>query len=226
MHSFKRGILSFGVMVGFAVAAFASAPAGKTGDAADALQRLKEGNGRFVSGEVTHPRQDGARRSETAGGQHPFAIILTCADSRVGPEIFFDQGIGDLFVIRNAGNVIDDHVLGTIEYGVEHLHTPLIVVVGHSKCGAVAASVAGGEFPGHIGSIVKSIAPSVPAGAGAADPVDAVVRANAKHMAEQIAASKPIIAKAVEEGHVRVVAARYDIATGKVEFFESAAGGH
>jgi hypothetical protein len=108
-----------------------------------ALTRLVEGNKRFVAGSTTHPDQTAERRTETAKGQHPFAIILTCADSRLSPEILFDEGIGDLFVVRNAGNLLDDHVLGSIEYAVEHLHATLIVVLGHTKCGAVSAAVAG-----------------------------------------------------------------------------------
>lgn len=186
---------------------------------AHSLQVLIEGNGRFAAGKSVHPNQDPWRRAELAGGQKPFAIILTCADSRVAPELYFDQGLGDIFVLRNAGNVIDDHVLGSIEYAVEHLGAPLVVVVGHSKCGAVAATVAGGEAPGHIGSIVKSIQPALEAGAHSDDKVDAVVRAHAKRMAEAIASSAPILKHAVEAGHLKVVAARYDLATGKVEFF-------
>jgi len=187
---------------------------------ANSLQLLIEGNGRFVAGKSVHPNQDPWRRSELAGGQKPFAIILTCADSRVAPEIYFDQGLGDIFVLRNAGNVIDDHVLGSIEYAVEHLGAPLVVVVGHAKCGAVAATVAGGEAPGHIGSIVKSIAPSLESAAHAEDKVDAVVRAHAKRVAGAIADSAPILKGAVQGGHLKVVAARYDLATGAVEFFD------
>lgn len=221
-----RGAFVFSLNVILASALCASTtPTGKA-DASDPLHRLSVGNERYVAGEVIHPRQNAERRAETVNGQQPFAIILTCADSRVAPEIFFDQGIGDLFVIRNAGNLVDDHVLGTIEYGVEHLHATLVVVVGHSKCGAVAATVAGGVPPGHIGSILDSIAPAVVETANAADRVDAAVRANARRMAEQIASAKPILAHAVKEGHVKVVAARYDLATGKVEFFEPAARDH
>lgn len=200
------------------------APAGRDAGA-DAISRLEAGNARFVASRAINPHQDSLRRVEVAAGQKPFAIILTCADSRVAPEILFDQGLGDLFVLRNAGNVVDDHVLGSIEYAVEHLGAPLIVVVGHSKCGAVGATVEGGHAPGHIGAIVRSIEPALK-GAEGADKVDAVVRAHALLTAKAIAGSGPILSKAVEEGHVRVLAARYDITTGRVEFLKSKAPSH
>ncbi len=185
------------------------------------ITRLAEGNERFVAGAATHADQTSARRVEVADGQHPFAIILTCADSRLSPEIIFDEGIGNLFVIRNAGNLLDDHVLGSIEYAVEHLHVPLIVVLGHTKCGAVSAAVAGGEAPGHIKSIVDSLEPAVTmARKKPGDPVDNAVRIASKLSAAAVAQSQPIIGEAVRAGHVQVVAARYDIATGQVEFLK------
>jgi carbonic anhydrase len=186
-----------------------------------AVARLAEGNHRFVAGTSTHPDQNAERRRETAEGQHPFAIVLTCADSRLSPEIIFDQGIGDLFVVRNAGNLADDHVLGSIEYAVEHLHAPLVVVLGHTKCGAISAAVGGGEAPGHIKSIVEDLADAVSmAKKKPGDPVDHAVRIHAKLTAAAIASSAPILAEAVKAGHVQVVAARYDITTGTVEFLQ------
>ena len=107
---------------------------------ADALARLKAGNQRFVAGKLQHPHQDSKRRAELAKGQQPFAIVLGCADSRTSPEVLFDQGLGDLFVVRVAGNVLDDHALASIEYAVEHLGAQLIVVLGHQRCGAVQAA--------------------------------------------------------------------------------------
>ena len=138
----------------FALCLAIAAPLAAAGEPAaaisadDALAQLVEGNRRFVSGEVARPHQSAARRAELAKGQAPVAIVLTCSDSRVAPELYFDQGLGDLFVIRNAGNVLDDHVLGSIEYAVEHLHVPLLIVIGHEKCGAVSAAVGGGERRG------------------------------------------------------------------------------
>src|SRR6266850_3490662 len=119
-----------------------------------ALTKLKEGNARFVGSKVSQGKPTAARRAETAQGQHPFAIILGCADSRTSPEIVFDQNIGDLFVVRNAGNLVDDHALGSIEYGVEHLGARLIVVLGHERCGAVIAALASDSAPGHLQPVV------------------------------------------------------------------------
>jgi carbonic anhydrase len=183
-----------------------------------ALARLLEGNQHYVAGTPTHPDQSVERRTSLAEGQTPFAIILTCSDSRVAPELYFDQGLGDLFVLRNAGNVLDDHTIGSIEYAVEHLHAGLIVVVGHAKCGAVAATVAGGHAPGHIHSIVESIAPAYESVAKQeGDKVDNTVRANARRVAGILARVEPILGEAVKSGRVKVVAGRYDLATGRVE---------
>lgn len=182
------------------------------------LERLLEGNKRFVAGTVTHPNQSIERRTELAAGQQPVAIVLTCADSRVAPELYFDQGLGDLFVLRNAGHVLDDHIIGSIEYAIEHLHAGLVVVVGHAKCGAVAATVAGGHAPGHIHSIIESIEPafeSVKNQVG--DKVDHTVRANARRVAAILGRVEPIVGEAVKNGKVKVVAARYDLATGQIE---------
>lgn len=142
---------------GMGVTAVNSSPAVTNGD--EALARLMEGNARYVSAKLNHPDQTLQRRAEVASGQHPFAIILTCADSRVPPELLFDQGLGDLFVVRVAGNIVDDDILGSIEYGVGELATPLVMVLGHERCGAVKATVEsveqGGEVPGHIGAWFK-----------------------------------------------------------------------
>ena len=123
-----------------------------------ALTQLLRGNERFVAGWPDHPNQSARRRREVSeAGQHPFAIILSCADSRVPPEIIFDQGLGDLFIVRVAGNVLDDVVLGTIEYAVEHLQVPLVMVLGHDKCGAVTAAVEGGKEKNHNQALVEDL---------------------------------------------------------------------
>ena len=193
-------------------------PAADSPSPETALATLLAGNNRFVSGEVTHPDQGADRRIAQAGGQTPFAVVLTCSDSRVAPELYFDQGIGSLFVIRNAGNVLDDHVIGSIEYAVEHLHVGLIVVVGHTKCGAVAATVAGGPAPGRIRSIVESIQPALASARDQpGDKIENVVRANARRGAGILAQVGPFIAEGVKAGKVIVVAARYDLTTGTVE---------
>jgi len=180
-----------------------------------ALAKLKEGNARYVNSKVSTGKPTAARRAETAQGQHPFAIILGCADSRTTPEIIFDQNIGDIFVDRNAGNLVDDHTLGTIEYGVEHLGVRLIVVMGHERCGAVQAAVAGGETPGHIASIVRDIQPAIQAVKGKpGDQVHLAVAENARLMAEEIRTK----ANFGEIKDVKVLPAIYDLDTGKVEF--------
>jgi len=185
----------------------------------NALQKLAYGNKRYVSSAMLHPNQTVERRTEVSKGQNPFAVIVGCSDSRIPPEILFDQGIGDLFVIRVAGNIVDDIALGSIEYAVDHLGTPLVVVLGHGKCGAVTAAVQGGEAHGHIGSIVKTIAPAVEkAKAQSGDLTDNAIRANIELVADTVKASKPIITKALEQGKVKIVGAYYDIESGKVEF--------
>jgi carbonic anhydrase len=195
------------------------APVSLTGE--QALQRLMEGNDRFVAGQSIHPDQTNERRLALAGGQSPFAIVLTCSDSRVAPELFFDQGLGDLFVIRNAGNVLDDHVIGSMEYAVEHLHVPLIIVVGHEKCGAVTAAVAGGEVPGHLHSVTDDIAPAVEQSKNLpGDKVDNAVRANAQRAAEILTHVEPVLKAAVGRTNLLILAARYDLDTGKIEILK------
>src|SRR3954449_3735222 len=133
---------------------------GSAVSANDALARLMHGNRRYARHKEQHPDESLARRKELIGGQHPFAVILGCADSRVPPELLFDQGLGDLFVIRVAGNIVDDVVLGSIEYAFEHLDTKLIMVLAHEKCGAVSVAVQGGSAPGHLTTLVQAIQPS------------------------------------------------------------------
>lgn len=185
-----------------------------------ALQMLIDGNRRYITGKAEHPHQSEERRAEVLAGQHPFVTLLSCSDSRVPPEVFFDQGIGDLFIIRNAGNIVDDVVLGSIEYAAEHLGVPLIMVLGHTKCGAVTATVQGGEVPGHIGSIVKTIQPAVAASKD--EPGDAVlnaIRANVRLMVEQIKNCEPILAELRHHGKIMVVGGLYNLDSGQVEVF-------
>jgi len=188
----------------------------------EALARLKAGNQRFVASKLEHPRQTAKRRAELATSQHPFAIVLACADSRTSPELVFDQGLGDVFVVRVAGNVLNDETLGSIEYAVDHLGAQLIVVLGHERCGAVAAAretiAAKGEAPGHIQSLVKAIAPAVEATAG--EDAEATAKANELHVAKELRESAPILKEMVEKGTVSVVAAHYDLDTGAVEFLK------
>lgn len=187
----------------------------------EALSRLMAGNQRYVGAKEQHPDESLARRKELVGGQNPFAVVLGCADSRVSPELLFDQGLGDLFVIRVAGNIVDDAILGSIEYAVEHLGTKLIVVLGHEKCGAVSAAVEGGEAAGHLKALVAAILPSVKATAG--DPGDKVhncVIANARRVAMQIRQSQPILKEYVERKKLKVVAADYALDTSRVNLLD------
>jgi carbonic anhydrase len=181
-----------------------------------ALAKLKEGNLRFATSEVSKGKPTAARRKEIAQAQHPFAIIVACADSRTGPELVFDENLGDLFVIRTAGNLVDDHALGSIEYAVEHLGTRLIVVLGHERCGAVTAALASDHAPGHIDSLVRDIQPAVKAAKGKpGDPLEATITENAREVAAQIQA-QAVLGDLAKE--VRIVSAVYDLDTGKVEW--------
>ena len=180
-----------------------------------ALGKLKEGNFRFVTNAVSKGKPTEARRAETAGGQHPFAIIVACADSRTAPELVFDQNLGDLFVTRTAGNLVDDHALGSIEYGVAHLGARLIVVLGHSRCGAVMAALESDQAPGHIQSIVRDIQPAIQATKGKpGDALAAVITENAREVAAQIKEKAEFGDLAKD---VRIVFAVYDLRTGKIE---------
>ena len=183
-----------------------------------ALAKLKEGNARFVGSKVSSGKPTAARRAETAQSQHPFAIILGCADSRTSPEIVFDQNIGDLFVVRNAGNLVDDHGLGSIEYGVEHLGARLIVVLGHGRCGAVTAALASDTAPGHLQPVVRDIQPAVQAVKGKpGDATQLAVAENARLMAEKIRKEANLGDLAKD---VRIISAVYDLDNGKVEWLK------
>ncbi len=182
--------------------------------AEQALELLRAGNARFAAGQCEHPHQDLPRRQAALSGQHPFAVVLSCSDSRVPAELIFDAGIGDLFIIRNAGNVVDDAVLASIEYAVEHLGVNLVLVLGHTQCGAVTAATAGGQPEGHLGCIMELIQPAVLAAAG--QPGDQVYNAsleNTRRMAHIIRSSQPLQAHST----LTVVSAMYHLDGGNVE---------
>ena len=215
----------------------------------EAISRLKEGNGRFTAGNPQHPHesvderkfmaaesyenagtislgmtseQAAKRRAELTKSQHPFAIILCCSDSRVPPEIVFDEGLGDLFIVRVAGNVLNDEGLGSIEYGVEILGARLIVVLGHQSCGAVDAAMktvaAKGKAPGHIQSLVTAIKPvvdSTPKG-----DLDTMIKANVKHVADALRSSTPILKARVDSNDIQVIGGYYSLDTGAVTFLD------
>jgi carbonic anhydrase len=180
-----------------------------------ALQMLKEGNERYLKGELIQKNSYSADREILDHEQDPFAVILTCSDSRVAPEIFFDQKLGDIFVIRNAGNVADTEALGSIEYAVEHLKTKLVVICGHTKCGAVTAACAGGEFSPNVKRIVDLLQPAVDQGGGVSSgaDIDKVVHNNVRVMVEKIKADGII-----NHPDVKIVGACYNIHSGEVEW--------
>lgn len=189
----------------------------------EALEKLKQGNQRFVSAPQLCEADMISTRDAVAKGQSPWATVLTCADSRVSPELLFGGvGMGELFVCRNAGNIADDDVLGTIEYGAEHLGSPLIVVLGHERCGAVSAACEvaekGTELPGFIGKMVEGILPAARSQLGkAGDFVDNTVIENARLMAEKIGTQSEIVSHLVHEGKVKIVYGRYDLDSGEVQ---------
>jgi carbonic anhydrase len=195
-----------------------AAESGTTLSADQALENLVTGNKRFIAGNVLHPQQGTERRKEISKGQAPFAIILSCSDSRVPPELIFDQGLGDLFVVRAAGNTFTDLELGSIEYGAGVLHAPLIMVLGHDSCGAVEATLAGKPLPGHIGVIAKRIDQDI---AGKTCPTQDKLRcaidANVAALVKQLQSSEPVLAELVRAGKLKVVGARYVLKTGEVE---------
>jgi carbonic anhydrase len=201
----------------------------------EAYQQLIDGHARYTSNARTLAHQDEARRCETTtGGQHPIAAVLACADSRVPPELLFDQGIGDLFVIRVAGNVAAADELGTLEYGVEHLKIPLIVVLGHGKCGAVTAVVDGAHAEGNLAELLQPITPAA-ARARQLHPtykgpqlVGSAIQENVRQQITTLSGRSPVLAKAITSGRVKVVGGVYDIHAGQVEWLQSvslAAGG-
>ena len=184
-----------------------------------ALSGLKAGNQRHMNGQYTHPDQTVARRQALTGGQHPHAVVLTCADSRVPPEIIFDQGLGDLFDVRVAGNIAQNDVIASIEYAVEHLHTMLVVVMGHQSCGAVDAAIHGGEPHGHLSTLVNAIHPAVVEARKLKGDLPAnATRLNVEMVVKRLRTSHPVLAEAVASGKLRIVGAVYSLDTGKVSW--------
>ena len=188
----------------------------------EALALLRQGNARFSRTAMAAKDFSSTKRQALVGGQKPFAVIVCCSDSRVPPELVFDQGLGDIFVVRVAGNVVDPVVLGSVEYGVEHLHCPLVVVLGHQNCGAVQAAVDGGPAPADIQAIVDRIVPSVrraqSVSSRPSDMTELVVDLNVQNSLNAIAAS-PIVSHLVHAGKVRLVGAKYHLDTGQVNWF-------
>ena len=182
----------------------------------EALATLMSGNKRFVSARQLHANLTSERRAELKDGQCPIAIILGCSDSRVPPELIFDQGLGDLFVVRVAGNILDNVVLGSIEYAASHLSTSLVMILGHSKCGAIEATAARGSMEGHLPCLTAAIQPSLDEVKDKpGDLINNAAKENAKMIGQKLL-SEPILAARINAGKLSVVAAFYDLDTGVV----------
>ena len=185
-----------------------------------AWRRLREGNERFVNGETSHPNQDASRRSSLVENQHPFAVIFGCSDSRLAAEIIFDVGLGDVFVVRTAGQVIDDAVLGSLEYSIGVLGVPLIVILGHDSCGAVSATksaVETGQMPaGFIRDLVERITPSVLTSLrNEQTDVNDMVVEHVKQTSQRLVDSSRVISAAIEDGRAAVIGLSYSLAEGR-----------
>lgn len=197
----------------------------------EALERLIEGNRCFAARESRHPQSTGASPADLVSGQSPFAVVLGCSDSRVPVEMVFDQGLGDLFVIRVAGNIATPSQIGSIEFAVEEFDTPLVVVLGHTRCGAVNATVQhlrqqGGAPSPNLAAIVERVQPSVEGlldtelGDHPEELARAAVRANVRIAADELRTGSTILETRMDEGRLRVVGAEYQLETGEVDFFE------
>jgi carbonic anhydrase len=181
------------------------------------LSRLKDGNERFVSDGLERKLQDKTRRVDLTSGQDPYAIILSCADSRVVPELAFDAGLGELFVVRVAGNVANSSSIASIEYAVAHIGTPVIVVLGHQSCGAVTAAIGGGDNGYNLNHLLSHISPAIHACEAGASVTD-VVKKNAEMTAKELVGRSSIIADAVKSGKLEIAPAYYNLDTGVVDF--------
>jgi carbonic anhydrase len=194
-----------------------------------ALDRLKKGNADFLANKPkVISSRDRDRRLEIARGQVPFAVLVGCSDSRVSPELLFDTGLGELFIVRNAGNTVDTVALGSIEYGVQVLGAPLVLVLGHERCGAVEAALSVVEnnttYPGSIGQMVEPIIPAALKARSSGklkgeELLDAAVRENVRRVVDRLRTSEPALLEPLRTGKLRVVGARYDLDDGKVDFF-------
>lgn len=181
-----------------------------------ALKTLMAGNTRFVQEKKIRGNQSQARLTEVAQGQNPFAAILGCADSRVPAEIVFDQGLGDLFVCRLAGNIATPQAIGSLEFGAQVLGTKLIMVLGHERCGAVEAAIAGGELPGQIGTVIEDIdIGTVPKQSNTPDSLSQAIKANVSHQVN-ILKQSPLLAALIAQGNLEIVGAYYNLNSGEV----------
>ncbi len=181
------------------------------------INRLKEGNDRFIEDKLDGKLQDSERKMELVAGQNPFAIVLSCADSRVVPELAFDTGLGEIFTVRVAGNVANTSSIASIEYAVAHIGCQVIVVLGHQSCGAVTAAVAGGDNGYNLNMLLSHIQPAIASSGEGAD-INDVVKKNAIMNAHELASRSKIIRDAIESGKLQIVPAYYNLDSGKIDF--------
>lgn len=187
----------------------------------EALKKLIAGNKRFAERNMSHPNQTRERQDEITKGQSPFAIILSCSDSRIPPEIIFDQGLGDLFIIRVAGNILDEIIKGSIEYAVEHLKVKLVMVLGHSNCGALRAAISGGNVTDNIRHIIDSLLPSITkARELKGDIHENATKLNILRAVEKLMVTPPVLDTLVEKGHLKIVGAYYNLESGLIEILK------
>ena len=228
-HSMKKPLVAF-LVVALAISMTACSAKSKSNniehkveskDAEQALEKLLAGNEKYLSGSITPDVSASLRKDLAKNGQHPYAIVVTCSDSRVPAELIFNSSLGDIFVIRTAGNVVSDFEIGSVEYGAEHLGSPLVLVLGHTNCGAVTAATEGGDAGGKIQAIVDEIEPSVQKAkdAGAKDVLSKAIEFNVINSVDKILSSE-IIKELEEEGKVEVIGGVYDINTGAVSIIE------
>lgn len=215
----KKTVLTIAIMLSMALNANASSMQNNA-SAEEALTKLKEGNARFVAMKSKHPDNNKKRRQEMLKGQHPFVVILSCSDSRVPPELIFDQGLGDIFEVRNAGNVLDEHTIGSIEYAVMHCGVKLIVVMGHQDCGAIAATLSGKYDTKYIKSLEDSIRPAVEDCKKQKLEVnsDNVVKAHVLQDINELMSQDTELVKYMQKNNIRIVPAYYHLDSGKVDF--------
>lgn len=182
-----------------------------------ARKRLEEGNARFVIDKLDGQLQDSARREGLTGGQSPYAVVLSCADSRVVPELAFDTGLGEIFIIRVAGNIANTSSIASIEYAIAHLKTRVIVVMGHESCGAVGAAIAGGDNGHNLNHLLAHITPAL-AAAKEGDTVNDIVKSNAQINATELVERSSILSNAVNAKELEIYSAYYNLDSGKVDF--------
>jgi carbonic anhydrase len=222
----RRNSLTLGlclVLVAVATVAADDPPKGKEAiSPAAALARLKEGHARFLAEKATVRVMDAKLRAQLAKGQEPFAAVLACADSRVAPELIFDQGFGELFVIRVAGNVTGTSILGSVEYAVEHLHVPLVVVLGHENCGAVKAALSDDDPDGNLGFLLREIHVGKHLPADKKQALAAAIKSNVRFHAAELTKRSSILKDFAQSGRMQVVTGVFSLTTGEIDWLPDA----